>query len=69
MLELSYYDRKRMHNLKYFTWVEQQDKSVEELNQQWYAYPEFWDRIHRQVDEIDQLIHDFNARSGVPLDP
>jgi len=36
MLELSYYDKKRMHNLKYFTWVEQQGKSVEELDAQWY---------------------------------
>ncbi|MCX7876555.1 MAG: pyridoxal-phosphate dependent enzyme [Melioribacteraceae bacterium] len=30
--ELTYVDKKRIHNLKYFTWVEQQGKSVEELN-------------------------------------
>ncbi|MCB0298163.1 MAG: pyridoxal-5-phosphate-dependent protein subunit beta, partial [Calditrichaeota bacterium] len=35
MLELGYYDRKRIHNLKYFTWIEQQGRTVEELNQQW----------------------------------
>jgi hypothetical protein len=27
MLELSYVDRRRVHNLKYFTWVEQQGKT------------------------------------------
>jgi len=36
MLELSYWDKKRMHNLKYFTWIEQQGKTLEELNAQWY---------------------------------
>ncbi|MDO4568496.1 MAG: pyridoxal-5-phosphate-dependent protein subunit beta, partial [Clostridia bacterium] len=36
MLELTYEARKRIHNLKYYTWVEQQGKSVEELNAQWY---------------------------------
>ena len=29
--ELSYRDRKALHNLKYFTWVEQQGKTLEEL--------------------------------------
>jgi hypothetical protein len=28
MLELSNSDRKRIHNLKYFTWIEQQKKSL-----------------------------------------
>ncbi len=26
MIEMNYYDKKRMHNLKYFTWIEQQGK-------------------------------------------
>jgi hypothetical protein len=34
MLELSYWDKRRMHNLKYFTWIEQQGKELNELNQQ-----------------------------------
>ena len=29
MQELTYADRKRVHNLKYYTWVEQQGKTVE----------------------------------------
>ena len=65
MLELSYWDRKRIHNLKYYTWVEQMGKSVEELEAQWYDWPDWWDRIHRQVDEIDRLIEDFNQRVGL----
>ncbi len=31
MMELNYQERKRVHNLKYYTWVEQQGKTSEEL--------------------------------------
>ena len=62
MKELCYYDRKRIHNLKYFTWVEQQNKSVDELNAQWYN-PEYWTDISRQAGEIDRLIEDFNKEA------
>ncbi len=65
MLELSYYDKRRIHNLKYFTWIEQQGKSLAELDAQWYDYPEYWDRIHRQADQIDRLIEQFNDRAGL----
>lgn len=63
MLELSYYDRKRIHNLKYFTWVEQQGKDVKELNAQWYDYPRYWQDIQGQKEEIDGLISSFNHRA------
>jgi cysteine synthase len=65
MLELRFYDRKRIHNLKYFTWIEQQKKDLDELNAQWYDYPDLWDRVHRQADEIDELIEAFNDRVGL----
>ncbi len=65
MLELRYPDRKRIHNLKYFTWIEQQKKSLAELDEQWADYPDFWDRNHAQADEIDRLIRAFNERTGV----
>jgi len=64
MAELSYWDRRRIHNLKYFTWVEQMGKSAEELLAQWYDWPDYWDRIHRQVAEIDELIVEFNRLAG-----
>jgi cysteine synthase len=62
MRELTYYDRKQIHNLKYFTWIEQQGKDLAELNAQWYDFPDYWNRIHRQVEEIDHLIEQFNER-------
>ena len=59
LLELSYEDRKRIHNLKYYTWVEQQGRSYEEIQAQWYD-PNYWTDIQGQVDEIDALIEEFN---------
>jgi hypothetical protein len=35
IIEVNYYEKKRMHNLKYFTWIEHQGKTIEELNAQW----------------------------------
>ncbi len=65
MLELSYQERKRIHNLKYYTWIEQQGASLDELNEQWYDFPGYWDKIHGQVGDIDKLITQFNEKSGV----
>jgi cysteine synthase len=65
MRELTYYDKRHIHNLKYFTWIEQQGKELDELNAQWYDFPEYWDRIHRQVEDIDRLIDQFNERTGL----
>ena len=62
--ELSYYDRQRIHNLKYFTWVEQQGKSYEEIQNQWYE-PEYWTGIQPQTEQIDELIDAFNERVGL----
>ena len=58
--ELSYPERKALHNLKYFTWVEQQQRDVEELRQLW--EPDFWTETFAQVEEWDRLIEAFNAR-------
>ncbi len=65
LLELNYYDKLRIHNLKYFTWIEQQEKDLSELNAQWHDFPEYWDGIHQQVDHIDKLIIEFNDRTGL----
>jgi len=32
MIELTYADRRRFHNLKSYTWVEQQGRAYEEIN-------------------------------------
>jgi cysteine synthase len=62
--ELTYSDKKSIHNLKYFTWVEQQQKPIEELNQLWYDN-EFWPSMFHQADDWDKLIIEFNERTGL----
>jgi hypothetical protein len=63
MLALDDDGRRRIHNLKYYTWVEQQGKSVQELDAQW-DDPGYWTRIQGQVNDIDRLIVEFNARAA-----
>jgi hypothetical protein len=65
LLELTYAERKRVHNLKYYTWVEQQGKTSEELNALWYDTEGTWDAVHAQAKELDELINAFNEESGV----
>jgi hypothetical protein len=59
LLELRHTDRRRLHNLKYFTWVEQQGRSHEELIDQWHDQ-DYWVEKQQQVGEIDALIQAFN---------
>jgi len=64
MLELSYWDKRRMHNLKYFTWVEQIGKDLEELDRQWYD-ENYWRDKYRSYTEWDKLIREFNEKTGL----
>jgi cysteine synthase A len=64
LLELSYEERRRVHNLKYYTWVEQQGRTYEELNAQWYD-PNYWTDLQSQIPVFDELINEFNDRAGV----
>ena len=64
MAELTYTDRRRVHNLKYFTWVEQQGKTYQEIQAQWYDR-DYWSEIPAQVEEIDNLITEFNHEAGL----
>ena len=63
LAELRYHDRKAIHNLKYFTWVEQQGKTVEELNALW--SPAFWTDLQAQLPAWDEAIVAFNRDVGV----
>ena len=65
MLELTYTERKRVHNLKYYTWVEQQGMNVEDLNAQWYDTKGTWDAVHAQAKQLDELINEFNEATGL----
>lgn len=44
--------RRRWHNQKYFTWVEQQQRSVEELNRLW--EPSYWQEEAAKVSALDE---------------
>jgi cysteine synthase len=62
--DLGYYDRKALHNLKYYTWVEQQGRTSEDLNKLW--DPSFWEELHSQIPEWDKAIEAFNAEVAAP---
>ncbi|MEE9211660.1 MAG: pyridoxal-phosphate dependent enzyme [Phycisphaeraceae bacterium] len=61
--ELTYQDRKELHNFKYFTWVEQQQRDAEDLRRLW--DPDFWAETFAQVEQWDGLIESFNEQTGV----
>lgn len=63
MLELRYPDRRRVHNLKYYTWVEQQGKTYAEIQDMWNR-PDYWTGVQKQAAEIDELIVEFNAETA-----
>jgi len=62
--ELTYDGRKRIHNLKYYTWVEQQGKTYPEIQAQWYD-PCYWTDIQKQAEQVDAVINEFNERVGL----
>ncbi len=64
MKELTYQDQKNIHNLKYFTWIEQQGKELEDLNSLWYD-KEIWPKVFNQTERWDELIDEFNDRTGL----
>ncbi|HET6450050.1 MAG TPA: pyridoxal-phosphate dependent enzyme [Spirochaetia bacterium] len=64
LLELTHPEKKRVHNLKYYTWIEQQGRDIRELNAQW-SRPEYWTSIQKQAGPIDELIQEFNREAGV----
>lgn len=64
MLELSYYEKRRIHNLKYFTWVEQRGKSIIELEEQWNNENYFKEKLN-SYKIWDEKIREFNERVGI----
>ena len=50
-----------MHNLKYYTWVEQQGKTYDEIMAQW-EDDSYWTDIPKKAEDIDELIKDFNSK-------
>jgi len=55
--------RQRWHNLKYYTWVEQQGKSVQELDAQ--RDPAWWEGHQALVQEIDARLTALRAQESL----
>jgi cysteine synthase A len=62
--ELGYWDRKRIHNLKYFTWVEQRGMEDGELTRQWMDET-YWKDKYQALEILDEQINEFNRRTGL----
>lgn len=55
----------RWHNLKYYTWVEQQGKTVAELDAQ--RDPAWWEGHQRKVAEIDARLLEVRQKEGIKV--
>ncbi|MET0471305.1 MAG: pyridoxal-5'-phosphate-dependent protein subunit beta, partial [Xanthobacteraceae bacterium] len=62
VIELGHVDRKRVFNLGYYTWVEQQGVSVEDFDRR--KNQDFWRSMVDSIPAWDRLIQDFNAEVG-----
>jgi hypothetical protein len=63
MLELRHQDRKRIFNLGYYTWVEQQGVRFEDFERR--KDQSFWRGLIDGIPAWDRLIESFNVEAGV----
>src|SRR5215472_922408 len=62
VLELTHFDRKRIFNLGYYTWVEQQGVAIDDFDRR--KDQRFWRGLVESIPTWDRLIEDFNAEVG-----
>ncbi|MGK2858566.1 MAG: pyridoxal-5'-phosphate-dependent protein subunit beta [Thermoanaerobaculia bacterium] len=62
MLELSHQDRRRIFDLGYYTWVEQQGVSFHDFVER--RDQKFWRNLQHLIPAWDAMIEEFNASSG-----
>jgi cysteine synthase len=62
VLELTHMDRKRVFNLGYYTWIEQQNVTIEDFERRRHAT--FWRELASSLPAWDRLIGEFNAEAG-----
>ena len=55
-------ERRRIFNLGYFTWVEQQGIAFDDFVAR--RHRRFWDQMRHFVDDWDEQIVEFNGRTG-----
>jgi NAD(P)H-dependent flavin oxidoreductase YrpB (nitropropane dioxygenase family) len=60
MIDMTEADRRRVFNLGYYTWVEQQGTPFELFEQR--RHQDFWRDLRRFVGTWDEMIRDFNGR-------
>ena len=60
MIQLRDADRRRIFNLGYYTWVEQQGTPFELFEQR--RSQDFWRGLRRFIGVWDEMIAEFNAR-------
>ncbi len=63
LLELGEAGRRRIFNLGYYTWVEQQGVAFADFEQR--RHQAFWVGLRRYLGVWDEMIADFNERAGV----
>jgi cysteine synthase len=63
LLETTTRDRDRIFDLGYYTWVEQRGISIEDFVAR--REPAFWSGLRSRLEAWDEMIGDFNARTGV----
>jgi hypothetical protein len=63
MLELRHQDRKRIFNLGYYTWVEQQGVRFDDFEKR--KDQSFWRGLIDSIPAWDRLIENFNAEAGL----
>jgi cysteine synthase len=64
VLELTHFDRKRIFNLGYYTWVEQQGIELADFDRR--RDQRFWQDLVDSIPAWDRLIGEFNADVGYP---
>ncbi len=63
LLQLNQIDRERIFNLGYFTWVEQQGVPIDEFRAR--RDQRYWREMRDIIPVWDQMIDEFNGRTGV----
>lgn len=63
VLELTHQERRRIFNLGYYTWVEQQGIALEDFDKR--LDQKFWREIQDSLPHWDAMIEEFNRRTGV----
>ena len=65
VLELNAIDRRRIFNLGYYTWVEQQNVAINDFEQR--RSQSWWDGLRGYTSRWDEMIAEFNQRTGVSV--